>query len=178
MSSSTVTPITFLPRRPATTPAFVPRIVAHSTKPTLPVETVSAPMQPVSEYDVLLARFVQQLQNEQQQGVQIRQETNVANVTVKTLTGRKFDRIVVCINYKNVQTEPWEDVYYFVNRFTGEIFGAKSRLAPNLNHFFGLISNVAKWDWSGRSGINKSDGTVREVGRYGQFRHYAPVSKF
>ena len=86
-------------------------------------------------------------------------------------TGRKFDRVFV--NGK---------VTYFVARFTidgrciaGDIFGAKSKLAPNMRWYFGNLANVERWDWSGDQPVPAGDDTVMAVKRYADHVHYVRI---
>ena len=88
-------------------------------------------------------------------------------------TGRKFDRIVVDGR-----------VTFFVARSTilnrcedGDIFGAKSKLAPNPRWYFGNIENAAKWDWSGPRPVPVSDTTVLAAKSYGEFVHYIRIPR-
>lgn len=88
-------------------------------------------------------------------------------------TGRKFDKVIV-----------EGKVRYFVARTTiagkmeaGDIFGAKSKLAPNFRHRFGNLANAEKWDWSEHYGKPVSDDSVMAVKAYGQYIHYVTVPK-
>ena len=87
-------------------------------------------------------------------------------------TGRKFDKVfvegkvryfVVRTNLKNGATE-------------GDIYGAKSSLAPNFRWFFGTLENVDKWDWSEYHGKPVNDPTVMKVKGYGRYDHYKKVT--
>ena len=89
-----------------------------------------------------------------------------------TETGRKFDKIYV-----------ENKVRYFVARFdigeqikAGDVFGAKSKLAPNFRWYFGNLENVDKWEWSGFHGVPVSDTSVKQVKGYGKYTHYTKVS--
>lgn len=86
-------------------------------------------------------------------------------------TGRKFDKVFVD-----------GDVRYFVAKQTvegkmeaGDIFGAKSKLAPNFRWFFGMLANADKWDWSGKHGMPVSDDSVMAVKAYGSYQHYKKI---
>lgn len=86
-------------------------------------------------------------------------------------TGRKYDKVYV--NGK---------VTYFVARqdlsesiLAGDIYGAKSKLAPNLNWYFGKLENADKWDWSNSHPRPVSDTTVLATKGYGQHVHYKRV---
>lgn len=95
-------------------------------------------------------------------------------------TGRKFDKIYV------------EDkVRYFVARMDmmvtpqgggtqfqvreGDIYGAKSKLAPNFRWYFGSLANVEKWDWSEFHGKPVDDKSVMAVKGYGSYTHYKRI---
>ena len=87
-------------------------------------------------------------------------------------TGRKFDKVIVD-----------GKVRYFVARSTiagkmeaGDIFGAKSKLAPNFRWFFGNLANADKWDWSEFHGKPVSDTSVMPVKGYGAYVHYKKIS--
>lgn len=89
-----------------------------------------------------------------------------------SITGRKFDKVIV-----------EGSVRYFVARVdmadgvkAGDIFGAKSKLAPNPRWFFGNLENVEKWDWSGYHGVPVEDKTVMQVKGYGSYVHYKRIT--
>lgn len=88
-------------------------------------------------------------------------------------TGRKFDKVYV-----------EGKVRYFVARQTtgedikeGDIFGAKSKLAPNFRWYFGNLENQDKWDWSNFHGVPVDDPSVMAVKGYGNYVHYKRVSQ-
>jgi hypothetical protein len=82
-------------------------------------------------------------------------------------TGRKFDKVYV-----------EGKVRYFVARKdmgevkSGDILGAKSKLAPNFRWFFGNLSTIEKWDWSDFHGKPTNDDTVIAVKGYSRYTHY------
>lgn len=87
-------------------------------------------------------------------------------------TGRKFDKIYVD-----------GEVRYFVARQpvgdevkAGDIYGAKSKLAPNFRWYFGNLKNIEKWDWSGKHGRSISDDTVVAAKKYGTYVHYVKAN--
>ena len=82
--------------------------------------------------------------------------------------GRKYDKIFID-QTGNIT------VRYFVDNKTGAIYGAKSRFAPNLKHYFGTVASASKWDWSGFYGTPVNDPDVRYVGSYGGYKWYLPV---
>jgi len=80
------------------------------------------------------------------------------------LPGRKFDRIQIS-----------DGVRYFVNKKTGEIFGARSYIAPNLKWYFGTLDTVDQWNWSDYHGRPLDDTTVRAIKQYGPYTHYMKI---
>ncbi len=87
-------------------------------------------------------------------------------------TGRKFDKIIID-----------GTVRYFVARMTvpgkmeaGDIFGAKSKLAPNFRWYFGNLSNADKWNWADYHGKPENDSSVMPVKGYGSYIHYRKIS--
>jgi len=87
-------------------------------------------------------------------------------------TGRKFDKVFVegrvryFVARQDIGTEVKE----------GDIFGAKSKLAPNFRWYFGTLANSEKWDWSEFHGKPTSDKSVLPVKGYGRYTHYKRVS--
>jgi len=88
-------------------------------------------------------------------------------------TGRKFDKIFVegKVRYFIAREDQGADVK------AGDIYGAKSPLAPNFRWFFGNLQNVEKWDWSGKHGRNESDTTVVPAKQYATYVHYVRTNK-
>lgn len=89
--------------------------------------------------------------------------------------GRKFDKVRVGTVGRDSDKVKLE-VAYFVERATGNIYGAKSPLAPNLNHFYGTVYTSKLWDWSGERGVpfDAAEAGVEAVGGYGNYVHYVP----
>ncbi len=85
--------------------------------------------------------------------------------TVWLESGRKFDKIMID-----------DSVRYFIDRSKGIIYGAKSKLAPNMKWYFGTLESAVKWDWSGTHGTPVNDDTVKLVGEYGEYKHYEPLN--
>ena len=86
-------------------------------------------------------------------------------------TGRKFDKV-----YVNGKVTFFVARHSIVGRFVeGDIFGAKSKLAPNFKWQFGNLKNIDKWDWSGPIPVNVSDTEFTVVKTYGIHIHYARV---
>jgi hypothetical protein len=90
-------------------------------------------------------------------------------------TGRKFDKIILTV-------DGTPEVMYFVARHAlpgrcdaGDIFGAKSKLAPNMRWYFGNLVNCTQWDWTGDRPVPVSDTTVMAAKKYGTFIHYLKV---
>lgn len=86
-------------------------------------------------------------------------------------TGRKFDKVLIDGN-----------VRYFVARVTvdgkmdaGDIFGAKSKLAPNFRWKFGNLSTIDLWDWSEFHPKNVSDPNYILVKGYGHYKHWVKI---
>lgn len=113
-------------------------------------------MKPAPDYISTLINFVQKLEEDQRK---IR-----SGSSVHYETGRKYDKILIN-----------GGVRYFVFRENGSIYGAKSRLAPNLRWYFGTIENCEKWDWSGYHGKPVTDDTVIITKGYGNYEHYIKI---
>lgn len=86
-------------------------------------------------------------------------------------TGRKFDKVYV-----------EGKVRYFVARADlnehvkeGDIFGAKSKLAPNFRWYFGNLANVDKWNWSEFHGTPVNDPSVMAAKSYGRYKHFCKI---
>jgi len=78
--------------------------------------------------------------------------------------GRKYDRIL-----RGTETR------YFVERSTGNIYGARSDTTPNLSWYFGNLDRCQLWDWSGFHGTPVHDPDIRPIKQYGPFIHYRLV---
>ncbi len=104
--------------------------------------------------------------------IQIHQNKVDSKVSVIYEVGRKYTKIILIYNHISNNRE---EVRYFVKHSDGSIFGAKSKLAPNLNWYFGTIYNADKWDWSDFHGRSINDDTVRCVGQYGPYTHYMKI---
>lgn len=121
-------------------------------------------------YPQLLKQFVDTLQQEQLQRV----DEDLLAVVVYVETGRKFDRIMIA-EHKRGEPTTEAKARYFVDKQKGNIYGALSPQAPNFKWFFGDLTTVAKWDWSGfhaRPKISPKDAGVVFVGKYGAYEHY------
>lgn len=99
-----------------------------------------------------------------------------AKAIVNIEQGRKFDKVMIgTITDEKVSRL---ETRYFVDQKDGSVYGAKSPLAPNLNHFYGTIHDSAKWDWSGDRAkpYDEADAGVVAVGGYGDYKHYVRKS--
>lgn len=102
---------------------------------------------------------------------------NAFAVIVTTESGRRYDKVHVGLLNSDMEQVEKSTVRYFVERATGNIYGAKSELAPNTKWFFGTLDSTSQWDWAGHHGTPKdlAKAGVREVGGYGQYKHYEPA---
>ena len=78
--------------------------------------------------------------------------------------GRKYDKIRMFESYSQVR--------YFVERSTGNIYGARSNTTPNLAWYFGNLNRCHLWDWTGFHGVPTSDPGIRAVSHYGPYIRY------
>jgi hypothetical protein len=78
--------------------------------------------------------------------------------------GRKYDKII--------NTEGIQSVRYFVERSTGNIYGARSNTTPNLAWYFGNLNRCHLWDWNNFHGVPTSDPGIRAVSHYGPYIRY------
>jgi hypothetical protein len=118
-------------------------------------------------YILRLAKFCQRLQADQNK---TRAANALPEVLVYSETGRKFDKVYI----DGTDVAP---VRYFVERQTGNIYGAKSQAAPNLSWYFGTLERAEKWDWSEFHGQPVEDNTVRFVKSYGPYKHYMLITE-
>lgn len=86
-------------------------------------------------------------------------------------TGRKFDKVFLdgAVRYFVSRTDQGTDIK------EGDIFGAKSKLAPNFRWYFGTLANVEKWDWSEFHGKPIDDKSVIQVKGYAKYAHYKRI---
>jgi len=89
---------------------------------------------------------------------------------VLTESGRKYDKVIF-----RWDGQAHSEVRYFIERKTGDIYGAKSHLAPNMNWYFGNLLTAQLWDWSDFHGRPVKDDSVRPVGRYGPYTRYMKI---
>lgn len=81
-------------------------------------------------------------------------EENEKSTVVAIETGMRYDKVLIGWMNKDRSFTPME-VRYFVERSTGDIYGAKSSVAPNLRWYFGNIYDANQWDWSGHHAVPK-----------------------
>lgn len=129
-------------------------------------------------YMTALQKFITRLSKHQFASAHT-EDPSVTAVFAVVEGGRRYDKILIQTTRKH-PSKPGEsqvssEVRYFVERATGNIYGAKSPLAPNETRYFGTVYNAKKWNWKGMYGENVSDASVVEVGAYGGVKHYAPV---
>lgn len=110
---------------------------------------------------------------------------NAVSVAVDVSNGRKFDRVRIGYTYKEVnpdtgETElkvsPWT-VRFFISRTTGEIYGKKSELAPNMNWFFGDVFSIDEWEWTSTGATPKDLTKYEKVSSYDKYVHYRRVTQ-
>jgi hypothetical protein len=92
--------------------------------------------------------------------------------------GRKYDKILVAYSPDAEAKPATPKVRYFIDRSNGQIFGAKSPMAPNIKWYFGTIYEAELWDWSGYHAVplDESAAGVKKVGDYGNYNHYEKVA--
>lgn len=92
--------------------------------------------------------------------------------------GRKYDKILLSFSPDPEARFNKPSVRYFIDRANGEIYGAKSPMAPNLKWYFGTIYEAEKWDWSAYHGVplDESAAGVKSVGGYGDYKHFEKVA--
>lgn len=109
---------------------------------------------------------------------------NTEPVSVDVCNGRKFDRVRISYPYSEPnpvtgenesKVLPWT-VRFFISRTTGEIFGRKSELSPNLNWFFGDIYSIDDWEWTSTGATPKDLTKYEKVSTYDKYVHYRRVT--
>jgi hypothetical protein len=119
------------------------------------------------EYNVALSAFLVQLEKDQNI-VATLQTGNPSDIKVWSETGRKYDKIIIAIANNSM-------VRYFVDRSNGNIYGSKSKNAPNLKWWFGDIFRASKWQWGSYHGIPLDDPEFRAVKHYGPYVSYIKI---
>lgn len=122
------------------------------------------------EYADLVDKFKTLLLEQQRKGEKERgMSESILMHSVSVEKGRKYDKVVMHATVNN------SSVRYFIERKTGDIYGAKSWVAPNFNWYFGNINTASLWDWSDYHGRPVNDPSVRPVGRYGPYQRYMKI---
>lgn len=106
-------------------------------------------------------------------------------IAVTFQPGRKFDKVIVVTIDMTSGDRLETQVRYFVDNKTGDIYGPKSSEAPNTKAWYGTLSDVDKWDWSGEwampkdfnadLGMSEKAG-VKLTGEYGPYKHFAKLT--
>lgn len=126
-------------------------------------------------YPELLKKFVEKLEEDQQNA----KDDETIAIVVFVESGRKFDKVMIARHKKGkVTTEARPR--YFIDKRKGNIYGALSPLAPNYKWYFGDLTTVEKWDWSGWHGrplVSPRDAGVIFVGKYGDYDHYEKINR-
>jgi hypothetical protein len=132
-------------------------------------------------YLTALVGFVTRLERHQKKALEVPQDKlpEFRGVTISIESGNKYDKVLRSVTRAR-QANPEKsrtttEVLYFVEKATGEVYGARSEIAPNLTRYFGKVENASKWNWSGDTAVNVSDDSVEEVGEYGDTKHYALI---
>lgn len=127
------------------------------------------PVTQKQDYHFSLAQFVELLTTHQKKAVLAKSiGANTTHVFAFVESGRKFDKVLL----RNGATST---VRYFIDRKTGNIYGAKSRLAPNLKWYFGDIYRADRWEWGDFHGRPVNDPDIRAIKAYGGYTHYMKV---
>jgi hypothetical protein len=100
-------------------------------------------------------------------------------------TPRKFDRVRTCYKYTEVNPDTGEieqkmslwRVLFFISRSTGEIYGRKSEVAPNVNWFFGDVYSIDEWEWTSTGATPKDLTKYEKVSSYDKHVHYRRVTQ-
>lgn len=94
-------------------------------------------------------------------------------VAVNIESGRKFDRIMVRYVLSD-KTETQPEVWFFVDRKDGTIYGRKSDISPNLRWYYGTIFTTDQWEWSGNFASPKHPEQFDKLDKYGTLERYVP----
>lgn len=81
-------------------------------------------------------------------------------------SGRKYDKIVITSANNHL-------VRFFVDKSDGSVYGARSRLAPNLKWWFGTIYTTDEWIWASYHPTPKNPDNFIYMGRYGPYDRWA-----
>ena len=115
-----------------------------------------------TKYFAGLAAFMALLQSH-------KEEAEGTEVLVKVEAGRVFDRVFVA----QITDRPQFKIAYFVNKETGTIYGPKSDIAPNLDHWYGTIYGASEWKWGGVRGEPVDPTKFKKLGVYGEYTRWA-----
>lgn len=89
--------------------------------------------------------------------------------------GRVFDKIVIQ-HVKDGKNLGKPAVVFYVRIADGQVFGAKSEIAPNLNHWYGSLATAEEWDFVNPYHPVPHDPSKFKVAKqYGEYTHYLPV---
>lgn len=124
--------------------------------------------QPKAEYHISLAAFIDLLTQHQRRAAE-QKGLKTIHIFAFLESGRKFDKIML----RNENGTAI--VRYFVDRTNGNIYGAKSPLAPNFKWYFGDIYRSNKWEWGDLHGRPINDTEIRATKGYGPYTHYMKV---
>lgn len=113
----------------------------------------------MNDYDKKVNEFVQLLT---QECVRIYGSTAYAYLK----SGRRYDRVFIHNGTQSL-------VRYFVDRSTGDIYGVRSLVSPNLKHWFGDLGTTADWQWGDLHPTPRNPDAYIFVGRYGPYNRYA-----
>lgn len=124
-------------------------------------------------YHEALKAFVDRLTEDQMKELSRSGAQSVSAISCYVESGRKFDKIMIA-THKRGSSKTTSQVRYFVDRSTGDIFGAKSPHAPNMRWYFGNVRDADLWDWRGFHGepIDPIKAGVVKVGQYGEYKHF------
>jgi hypothetical protein len=123
------------------------------------------------KYSRALTAFVERLQEQRGEALK-RADSTVKDVVYTVVPGRRFDTIKESVvrSYTKTQT------LFFVDRASGTIYGKKSEVAFNENHWMDTIYVARRWDWSLE--FPEPKASFREeytAGRnYGTYKHFSP----
>lgn len=101
-------------------------------------------------------------------------EADTHKPVVDVEQGRKYDKVRVFWLNGNKVSKP--ELRFFVEQATGNIYGVKSPVAPNLNQYFGTVQTAEHWEWESKFPTPKDEekAGVVCIGAYGDASHYVP----
>jgi len=123
----------------------------------------------VIDYNLKLQTFVERLTTDMKQSLKTKGYlSQVDDCYAYFESGRKYDKILV-------SHAGGKSVRYFVDRKDGAVYGARSRLAPNMKWYFGTVDTQDKWWWGDFHAIPLEGANVIVVGQYAGYTRYMPV---